>query len=164
MSAELLLRTLEKLLKLHTSFYKLAVEKTDILKKDDIEALNSHMKEEQKYILAIRQIDEERKKIVDQLLTNAQLQEAERTLRNCIEITAEPEKSSLTDMQQQLTKIVEEVKQRNVLNQQLTHQSLQFVNMTLEMIRPQPQAITYTRPNAKQIENKNARSMFDSKA
>ena len=55
---------MEKLLKLHQSFLQLSKEKTDILKKGDMDALQSLLRNEQKHISAISIIDKERQKTV----------------------------------------------------------------------------------------------------
>ncbi len=47
MSSQLLMEVLQKLYKLHSSLYEIAVKKTDIIKNGDIESLNGIMKEEQ---------------------------------------------------------------------------------------------------------------------
>ena len=55
---------MEKLLKLHQSFLQLSKEKTDILKKGDMDALQLLLRNEQKHISAISIIDKERQKTV----------------------------------------------------------------------------------------------------
>ena len=61
-SAQELTNIMEKLLKLHQSFLQLSKEKTDILKKGDMDALQSLLRNEQKHISAISIIDKERTK------------------------------------------------------------------------------------------------------
>lgn len=160
MSAENLVVLLKKILTLHQNLLTLSKRKTDILKKDDIDALNVQMKEEQKYILAIRQLENERIAIVDKLL-GSRVQE--KTLSKCIENVSEPVRTELTGLQEKLVKVVSDLKAVNELNQQLTHQSLQYVNMSLDMLLPQEQSVNYGNP-AGTIEKKQTRSMFDSKA
>lgn len=160
MSAENLVSTLKKILILHQNLLKLSERKTDILKKGDIDALNEQMKEEQKYILAIRQVEIERITIVDNLLGQ---RVQEKTLSKCIEAATEPIRSELAKLHDDLVKVTRDLKAVNELNQQLTHQSLQYVNMSLDMLLPQEQTATYGNP-AGAKEKKQTRSMFDSKA
>ncbi|MEH7225049.1 flagellar protein FlgN [Bacillus sp. JJ1566] len=159
MSAENLVVLLKKILTLHQNLLKLSERKTDILKKGDVDALNELMKEEQKYILAIRQLDNERIVIVDKLLGPIE----DKTLTQCIERTAEPMRSALMGLHEDLVKVTHDLKVANDLNQQLTHQSLQYVNMSLDMLIPQEQNVNYGNP-AGTKEKKQTRSMFDSKA
>lgn len=160
MSAEHLTTLLSKILVLHQNLYKLSEKKTDILKKGDIDALNEHMKEEQKYLLAIRQLENERVGVVERLLGP---RVSEKSLSKCIEVVQEPHKTQLTKLSEELVEVINKLRDINSLNQQLTHQSLQFVNMTLEMLMPQEQSVTYGKP-AEAKEQKQSRSMFDSKA
>ncbi|MFS0864957.1 flagellar protein FlgN [Fredinandcohnia sp. 179-A 10B2 NHS] len=160
MSAENLTSLLSKILVLHQNLYKLSEHKTDILKKGDIDALNEHMKEEQKYLLAIRQLENERIGMVEKLLGP---RVAEKTLTKCIEVVQESHKTQLTKLSEELVEIVNKLKDVNSLNQQLTHQSLQFVNMTLDMLVPQEQTVNYGKPTEAK-EQKQSRPMFDSKA
>lgn len=164
MSTEQLVQTLQKLLVLHEHLLTLAKQKSNILKTGDIDSLNQQMKEEQKYILAIKQIENERIKLVQQMLSNYRLRDDEYTLSKVIEVSNEPLKQKLKDIKSKLIVIIEELKQVNALNQQLTHQSLQFVNVTLDMLRPEPIATNYGHPDKKEKENQSKRSMFDSKA
>nr|WP_304216808.1 flagellar protein FlgN [Fredinandcohnia onubensis] len=160
MSAENLVEMLKKILILHQNLLKLSERKTEILKKGDIDALNEQMKEEQKYILAIRQMENERITIVDNLL-GPRVQE--KTLSKCIKAATEPIRSELVELHDDLVKVTHDLKAVNELNQQLTHQSLQYVNMSLDMLLPQEQKATYGNP-AGTKEKKQTRSMFDSKA
>ncbi|THE12341.1 flagellar protein FlgN [Bacillus timonensis] len=160
MSAENLVVLLKKILTLHQNLLKLSERKTDILKKGDIDALNDQMKEEQKYILAIKQLENERIAVVNQLL-GPRVQD--KTLSKCIEMASGPVRLELTGLHEELVKVTHDLKVLNELNQQLTHQSLQYVNMSLDMLLPQEQNAGYGNP-AGTKEKKQTRSMFDSKA
>jgi flagellar biosynthesis/type III secretory pathway chaperone len=159
MSAKKLIDSLEKLLTLHQSLLKLAMQKTDILKKGDMEELNALLANEQKHITAIQQLEEIRKEEVESLLQD---QNVDKTISSCIEFTNEPERTKLTQLKDRLTEVITELKERNQLNQQLIHQSLQFVHLTLDMLAPQPASINYGPP--KQNTAPKRQSMFDSKA
>ncbi|MFS0821617.1 flagellar protein FlgN [Bacillus sp. 1P02SD] len=160
MSAENLVVLLKKILTLHQNLLKLSEQKTDILKKGNIDALNDQMKEEQKYILAIKQLENERIVIVDKWLGPLV---QDKTLSKCIEMASESVRSELTGLQEELVKVTHDLKTANDLNQQLTYQSLQYVNMSLDMLLPQEQIAGYGNP-AGTKEKKQTRSMFDSKA
>lgn len=163
MSVENLIDLLEKILTLHKKLYMLSEQKTEILKKDDIDALSAHMKDEQKYILAIKQLENERMSVVKRLFDNQYIFDKEYTLTNVIEHSEEPSRSILSNLQKEIVSIVNELRERNDLNQQLTNQALQFVNMTLDMIYPTEKTVNYGNPLANQSK-KEHRSMFDSKA
>ena len=67
MSSQLLMEILQKLDKLHSSLYEIAVKKTDIIKNGDIESLNGIMKEENKHVQAITKLEEARQTAVKQI-------------------------------------------------------------------------------------------------
>jgi flagellar biosynthesis/type III secretory pathway chaperone len=164
MSAQQLIELLEKHLKLHRSLLQLAYKKTEALKKGDMEALNNIIKEEQKHIAAINQIERERIRVVEAMVNAAGKSEHEWTLTTCIELAEKSERSVLQRLQDDLRTVVLELKHINQLNQQLTKQSLQFVNMMLDMIMPQPPEVNYKKPNMASASYGSSPSLFDSKA
>lgn len=151
-----LISLLEKQVKLHKSLYQLALKKTEALKKHDVETLTALMKDEQKHILAIQQLEHNRMNMMRQWGKGDDF-----TMTHCIEMAAEPERSTLSHLYDQLAKLLVHIKQANELNQQLTEQSLQFIYLTLDMIAPQTQPITYSKNT---YEEPLDRSMFESKA
>ncbi|MCH1625074.1 flagellar protein FlgN [Fredinandcohnia quinoae] len=163
MSAEKLIQLLNKILILHENLYKLSEQKTENLKKGDIDALSKQMKEEQKYILAIKQLEDQRVLLVQEILNNPPRRNVQLTLSDVIEVSNEPERRQLVKLKEDITKSIAMLRERNHLNQQLTNQSLQFVNMELELFYPTEKTVNYENPNINQSQKKH-RSMFDSKA
>jgi flagellar biosynthesis/type III secretory pathway chaperone len=165
MSAKRLIQLLEKHLHLHKGLLQLANKKTEILKKGDIKALNSIMKEEQKYIALINQNERERINIVEDMISKSSNPKQDPTLTTCIELTEEPERLVLDKLKNEISTVVLELKNANLLNQQLIQQSLQLVNILLDMFKPQPQEINYGRTNtSSSLQYISGRSRFDSKA
>jgi flagellar biosynthesis/type III secretory pathway chaperone len=164
LSAKQLIELLEKHVKLHKGLLDLANKKTEVLKKGDMEALSEMMKEEQKYIAAIKQIEKERILAVEKIISALGHMQTEPTLTTCIELVEEPERSALERLRDNLVAVVTELKNINELNQQLLQQSLQFVNMTLDMIMPQPKEVNYRKPNMVTSSYEGSSSLFDSKA
>jgi flagellar biosynthesis/type III secretory pathway chaperone len=160
MSAKQLIELLEKHVKLHKGLLELAKKKTEVLKKGDMEDLAGIMKEEQKYMTAINQIERERIQVVEAMVSG----EEERTLTACISRTEGTERTILEKLRDELSAVILELKNINLLNQQLTKQSLQFVNMTLDMVMPEPQNMNYAAPNKVPNPYETGRSLFDSKA
>ena len=88
----------------------------------------------------------------------------EMTLSKCIEQTSNEEKTTLENLKIELEEGVKRLKAQNELNQQLLEQSLQFVNLSLDMLLPEIDAFNYDRPNHEQDITGEKRSIFDSKA
>lgn len=159
-----LMASLGKLNKLHTSLYELAVLKTEAIKQGAIEELDKLLKEEQKHVTAINMVEKERAGATIQFLDELGIgKDSFPTLSDCIEAADDHEKVQLKEMQTSLVEVIDDLRYQNELNQQLIQQSLQFVNMNLSMIQPQPDQMNYGR-NQQEMKNAPRRSMFDSKA
>lgn len=158
LSAQPLIEILEKLLKLHKSLYQIALEKTEVIKKGDIEALNLLMKNEQTHINAITMIDKEREKILSKLLPDRE----ETTLTDCLPLFPESDKDKLASLQKKLTNQLDQLKSVNGLNQELLEQSLQYVYFNLDLFLPNDLE-NYSKDNDEEPPLPNL-SLFDSKA
>lgn len=158
MSAQTLLLVLEKLLKLHKSLYQIAQDKTEVLKKGDIEALNQLMKNEQSHISAIQMIDKERAEIISKMIPK----QKNPTLRDCIALLDKPEVDKIVSIQEQLLSQITLLKEVNELNQDLLTQSLQYVSLNLDFLLPN-QSVTYSKEQDSEQDLPNL-SLFDSKA
>ncbi|WP_436373677.1 flagellar protein FlgN [Cytobacillus sp. BC1816] len=158
MSAEVLTATMEKLLKLHKSLYELAVKKTDIIKNGDMDALNQMLKDEQAHIAAIGRLENEREKAANSIAPML----VSPTVSDCLNILTQPDRLKLEAITKELAELVYELKEQNFLNQQLVHHSLQFVNVSMSLLRPQPETMNYG-PPAKKTSEKINPGIFNSK-
>lgn len=154
--AQPLFKMLDKLLKLHKSLYQIAVEKTEVLKKGDLEALNNLMKNEQSHISAIQMVEKDRVKLMQELLPGKK----EATLQKCLTFFEGSDKEELEALQEGLTQELLELKTVNDLNQQLLEQSLQVVSLNLDLLVPNNPA-NYSKDEKEDMPNL---SIFDSKA
>ena len=136
---EKLISTMEKLLKLHKSLYELAVKKTEIVKKGDMEALNFTLKDEQAHLAAINQLEQAR-----QQLAKAIAPEAEQpSISDCLKAVEGENWVKLDRLRSELLDVIGQIRQQNDLNQKMIYQSLQFVNLTLNLVAPQPEEFNY---------------------
>lgn len=158
--SEQLIAVLEKLYKLHESLYKLSLEKTTIIKENDMEILQKILKDEQTHIAAINTLEVERQRLAKEFLHT----DKDVTITDCIETAPLEIKEKLSSLQTNIINIIEKLKDQNELNQSLIYLSLQYVNMTLDMIQPKPESYTYGRPNTPKAPQKPSFIAFDSKA
>lgn len=158
--SEPLIAVLEKLYKLHESLYKLSLEKTTIIKGNDMESLQQIIKDEQTHIAAINTLEMERQKVAKDFLHI----DKDVTISDCIEAAPLELNEKLSSLQTKIIDIVEKLKEQNELNQSLIYLSLQYVNITLDMIQPKPESYTYGRPNQPRATQKPSFTAFDSKA
>ncbi len=150
-----LIRLLRAHIELHESLLALSRRKTEALKKNDIEALSALLADEQKHILAIRQLEERRQRWLKEVLGD----EAATVVR-CITMAKGKEREELSECHKRLKATVEAVAEVNELNRQLIEQSLQFVTAMIETFAPTPS--TYSR--TQQYTPTPERPLFESKA
>ncbi|MEJ9229496.1 flagellar protein FlgN [Peribacillus butanolivorans] len=162
MSARNIIDSLEKLIKLHKSFNQLALRKTTILKASDTEAITALLIEEQKHIKAISQTDKEREAAVEGFFTAKGAVRQTASIDTVMELTEPIETAALKRLKKELIDEVAKLKERNILNQQLIYQSLQFINVSLDILRPQNQDLNYGKSVKKPT--KSGIGIFDSKA
>ncbi|WP_062108979.1 flagellar protein FlgN [Bacillus niameyensis] len=160
MTSQTLIESMEKLYTLHEQLHKVALEKTAALKQNDIQALGKLLREEQKLVAEIQIANRSREQAVE-LLTG----EKGMTMSDLISKMVEPEREKLNDLQMQLSTLLQELQNANDLNQQLLQYSLQFVNMNLDMLAPEPELPNYTKTREEASEYPGTdRPVFDSKA
>ncbi|MEC1770240.1 flagellar protein FlgN [Schinkia azotoformans] len=164
MSAEPLIQTLGKMLLLHKSLNQLAKQKTDIIKAGDTDALNDLLKEEKKHIQAIQRFEADRQKASEEFLAKfEQSDKSITTLTEYIDFANPMEKQKLNQLKSELQTQIKALKDQNELNQQLIKQSLQFVNLSLDLLMPEIDTYNYERPGQAHPFNE-GRSIFNSKA
>ncbi|WP_018665150.1 flagellar protein FlgN [Heyndrickxia acidiproducens] len=162
MSLQKLIVCLEKLVQLHSSLFTLACEKTDVIKKQDMERLQKMVNEEQAHIQAITALEKERNKCAHDFLKTRPNESV--TVSDCIAAAAAgEERSKLEALREDLLIIVDKLKKQNDLNQMLIYHSLQYINLTLDLICPKQQPATYAPPQTSRVQAAGI-SRFDSKA
>lgn len=145
---------MEKLLTFHRGLLQLAQPKTEAIKKSDIHALQQMMAKEQKYVMAIRQLESERMSLL------SHLPEEDRTVRRYAEQLEETERTKLLRLAGDLSETIARLKEQNELNMQLLQQSLQFIHFTLDLMIPNEQDVTY---DPKRTDELPPRSSFEAK-
>jgi len=160
-----IITSLQQLLELHQSLLSISVNKTEILKKGDLEALQQLLKTETKHVQAINKIEQQR---IEQVTSWMALNKIDLEAQNVTEllevIDNDAEKKAFEAITTKLAEVLVELKQQEQLNQQLTQQSLQFVQLSMNMIAPTIQSINYSNKNKSSADNATKRSVFDSKA
>ncbi len=163
MSAESqLCNNLEKILKLQKSLHQIALKKTEILKADNIEALGELLKDELKHIKAIEVVNNEREQIQHELANEISLSPEHLTISELLSSDGIEEKEKLRSLQEQLIEQMKIIKEINELNQDMLQQSLNFVNLNLDLLLGQ-ESSNYNGQTSDENQSIN-RSIFDSKA
>lgn len=162
MSITAINESLQALTKVHGELLKVSKRKTDIIKEGSTEKLQAILAEERKYIKVLEQAEQNRQKEVEKWYTDQQLPLEEMTITNMLHIlTDKQDQQVLESLTIHLTKAITELKQQEQLNQALIQQSMQFVQLSLDMLSPTIQNMNY----GKSQDHEGAkRSVFDSKA
>ncbi len=162
-----ILETLEKLEKMHRSLYEIALNKTNIVKSNDMAELDHVLKTEQAHVAAIETLEQQRQVQVKQYLINQGFSCTDTpTVAHLIEAAhGHPLLAELKLQRERLIEVVEMLKEQNELNQKLVFQSLQFVNMSLNMMRPpQQEQVNYSDKEVFGQNEVSKKSYFDSQA
>ncbi|WP_102692935.1 flagellar protein FlgN [Rummeliibacillus pycnus] len=164
MSIDPLLSIMDKLEKMHKSLLKLSYHKTELIKVGDMDGLDQMLKDEQAHIAAISQLEQQRQKMVtDYLGAKGIAPSGLATVADVMEAADElQEKEKLEEVRKRLMLVIDRLKNQNDLNQKMIFQSLQFVNMTLDLLRPQPDQINYSKTQSRG--NRMQQTHFDSQA
>lgn len=161
--AQKLIDILNKQLIANKSLLAVAEQKTEVIKQNDISELNEILKSEQKHIALINQLESQRRaetvRVMGGQLMNRQ---EEPVLSDVMAVVSGSEQEQLKTLQRELVTCIQHLKERNDLNQQILYQSMQLVNLTLDLIQPRPQTFNYERPQ-KQTNGAKPRSVFNSK-
>ena len=164
MSIEKILQSLNKLDLLHKSLLEIAYKKTEVIKTGDMDSLNQLLKDEQAHVAGISQLEQQRQtEVTDYLRAKGIAPTDNPTVALVLENTnTNEEKEQLGVARNKLLLTLETLKNQNDLNQKLTLQSLQFVNLTLDSIRPKPDQINYSKSEVRTPSK--GQTYFDSQA
>lgn len=166
MSVETICSTLTKLERMHKSLLELAYKKTEIIKTGDMKALDQMLKDEQAHVAAIDKLEQQRQIQVTQYLGAKGVASTDNmTVADVIEAAEQDaEKDTLSAVRNRLMSIINDLRKQNELNQKLVFQSLQFVNLTLDALRPRPEQVNYSGREVRGTNTRAKKSYFDSQA
>ena len=160
---EALLNTMTTLIDLHESLLSVSEEKTTRLKENKINDFNHLLKIEQKHVQALEKIEKQRLKEASDLAVSLGLNDNAPVTEIIDHLPNESDKEVLEEKATTLLAYVVDIKQQEDLNRQLLKQSLQFVQLQMDVMQPSVESLTYGNKNAKE-DPATKRSVFDSKA
>ncbi|MFC4557527.1 flagellar protein FlgN [Virgibacillus kekensis] len=153
--------SLEKLIILHKSLLEVSKQKTDIVKEGSAEKLQSLLVKERKHVQALEQAEAKRQQVVGGWLKHQGIQSDEATLTDILNnVIDQQDKRELEAAAVELTNVITQLKQQEQLNQALIRQSMQFVELSLETMKPSIQSFNYGGNKT----SAPGRSVFDSRA
>ncbi|MBX0357538.1 flagellar protein FlgN [Halobacillus sp. Nhm2S1] len=162
MTVKPVINYMNQLQQLHESLLSLSTRKTEALKTNDVAGIQQLLLQEKKHVQAIEKVEKQRERSVAQWASEKDLHSREWTVSDLIEMVDGEEKELLQEAHEGLFLVLADLKQQEKLNKELTQQSLQFINMSLDLLQPSIQSVNYGGQEAGKSTAK--RSIFDSKA
>jgi len=158
------IETIEKLTVLHEQLLSISKQKTDKITESDTEGLVKLLTKERQLVQQIDQVESKRSELVNQLCKERNIETEDITITRLLEnLDNQREK---VDLEDEVTKLIEQIvqiRESEQLNNELLQQSMQFVQLNLEMLQPEAQQISYGN-NAQQRQHTSRKhSVFDSK-
>lgn len=162
MSVQTIIETLTELVEIHEKLIKLSKQKTEIIKEGSIEKLQSILSKERKCVQALEKAEVSRQEQVEIWCNERELAQGNVTITEILELlSGQAEAVSLENETIRLTNIITKLKQQEQLNQELIIQSMQFVQLSLDMMSPTIKNLNYGKTKTLDTVK---RSVFDSKA
>lgn len=155
--------SMQQLIVLHESLVSLSHEKTKQIKQGDMDELAKLLMKERKQIQAITQAEAHRQKHVNEWILQTGSTETDQTMTSLLAtIDQGEERNQLEAQMAQLIQAIIELREAEQLNQNLLEQSMQFVQLSLDMLQPSIQNLNYD--GKQQVQESGKQSVFDSKA
>ncbi|MBP1992639.1 flagellar protein FlgN [Paenibacillus eucommiae] len=140
MSMQDLIQTMEMLREAHGSLLELAKEKTKVLVDNKVEQLNLIIQKENKLIKHIAVLDQQRIEVIGgYLIARGYNPNPRITISDLIRIIFKlEERQMLSEAQQRLLTVLEELRDLNDLNEKLIQQSLFYIDYSLDLFAGSP--------------------------
>lgn len=153
---------MKELKKNHDQMLDLSKQKTEYVKKSEMKQLQTLLLKERKVLRIVEQQEQKRMEAVDAWLHNQDMGTDEATVTNMLNfVENEQDKQTLKHVSLQLAETIVKLKQQEKLNHDLITQSMQFVQLSMNLLQPSIQNMNYgKKDDAGSIK----RSVFDSKA
>src|SRR5699024_7877763 len=138
-------QALTELVGLHRELLSISVEKMEGIKVGNIDSLQPLLTRERKLVQKIEQVEKIRIQLVNNWIEAEEITDAEPTITFILEqMTNETERLELEEVTIELTKVITELKAQEKLNIALINQSMQFVQMSLDLMSPSLKNMNYS--------------------
>lgn len=162
MSVQQIMELMEQLVDVHKQLLSISKEKTERFKEGAIEPLQQLLVKERKQIRLLEQTESKRQQAVEKWFQTNGMDTEQYTVSHMLEkLEDEKERETLANITTTLTETIVELKQQEQLNEALIRQSMEFVQMSLDLMNPNISSMNYGK---EMKENTAKRSLFDSQA
>jgi len=155
---------LRQLIKIHLNLFEVQTTKKEAIIKNKMDVIKSTMKDELEHTRYIRKIQAEMLSVCRAYLTEQNIVVEEPiTLEQVIQVVSEEEKEQLLSLKDGLVGAVDSLKMLVYQNQELLKQSIEYINLTMDLLAPDLEIYNYGSESPID-QSKEVRSSFDSKA
>lgn len=157
---------LEKLNSVYRDMLELAELKRQAIIDNDVDSIIQLMTRENKGVKAIEQLEIQRQEMVNVFLQSRGIKsQLQLTMTELVRLVFDQdEKARLLQIQTRLSETLNDLKEKNNLNQQLMKQSLDFIDLSLDLLTGKPaQDMTY-QPPTKRSSGAGSPGIFDTRA
>lgn len=159
-----IIASMATLLSIYEKLYALGIKKVDLIKKGDMAQLDVAIREETTLVHKLQLTETMREKQVMTFLQSKGKKIKNATVTDVIAYVEKEEKQTLRSLQENLVECMQKVQRQNEHNKQLIEESLRFVNLSLDLMIPYKEDISYGRPEDEDERIETGHSLFDSKA
>lgn len=162
MSIQVITETLSELIKIHEKLIKQSKEKTEVIKEGSIEKLQTILSRERQCVQELEKLESKRAQQVNVWTEKNGLTDENMTITKMLKLIKNPLEAKQLELKTiALTEMITILKQQEQLNEELIMQSMQFVQLSLDMMSPTINNLNYGK---NQETSTVKRSVFDSKA
>ncbi|PYI51175.1 flagellar protein FlgN [Paenibacillus flagellatus] len=161
---EAILHALDQLIEVHRALLEWSERKKDAIVHNRVEELTQITNKESRLAKRLEELEAERVEAVNAYMRSKNMYvTAAISISTLIRFVVRMEdKQALTERQQELVRLIEELKRANDTNRQLIQQSLAFINYSLDLLVGPDDDAVYHHPQQQQTYQPNR--MFDRKA
>lgn len=154
---------MQRLVELHERLLEVSKSKTEEIKHGDLDELSKLLIQERKQIQLISQKETERHEMVKAVFDEKQVTDKEHTMTNLLTFVEEGnEKEQLEKVMSTLIDVIVLLRDVEKLNYDLMVQSMQFVQLSLDMLQPSLSRLNYDKKRNSQASTN--QYVFDSRA
>lgn len=161
-SIDQLKMVLEQEIDVYKNILDLSIKKTDIVVNGHIKKLEEITEEEQRLIIKIGKLEDIRENVMYNMKKELGIEE-ELNMTMLNEYLEESDNEFIENLKNQLMYILNQLKERNVLNGSLINDSLEYINLNIDLLTNSTIDNTYD-DRQKGSKGVQARRMFDTKA
>ena len=158
-----LINILDRQRELYRKLLEIAKNKQPVLVKGDLAAIERFTKQEEKFVVGVGKLEEQRSRVHQALANHFHVPEAEMTLGDIALRVGAELGDKLTQVGDCLKDILNELKDVNNLNNILIKQSLDFIEFSVNLISSIGETPSYPEQSGVSSKNQTKARLFDQK-